>query len=143
MKTVFVSYAKEDFHIAEEFVNDMKLADNLDIWFGYERMMPGQNWELEIKNAISKADYFVCLLSDNSIHKIGFVQSELSIALDLQSRRPIFTPYIIPVVKITNCNLDHPELSKLHAVDYFSNRKSSLKTILQIVLLSSIYTKKD
>ena len=57
----------------------------------------GQNWDFEIKRALSRASLIVAFFSENSITKRGYVQRELKIALDKYSERLADDIYIIPV----------------------------------------------
>ena len=46
-------------------------------------LLPGQDWEREIKKAISESDFFIILLSEKCLSKRGFVQSELRSSFEI------------------------------------------------------------
>ncbi len=80
MKKVFLSYAREDLKIAKKIYND--LADKgINVWLDDNALIPGQNWRYEITQAIKGSNYFLALLSSNSVSKIGYVQKELKLAV--------------------------------------------------------------
>ena len=67
-KTVFISYAREDSAAAKRLYRDLKDA-GLTPWLDNESLLPGQNWELEIRKAIKRSTYFLVVLSSNSADK--------------------------------------------------------------------------
>lgn len=48
---VFISYAREDWEIAERVWGDLKRA-GIDAWIDRKELLPGQNWKTEISKAI-------------------------------------------------------------------------------------------
>jgi hypothetical protein len=73
-KKVFISYAREDIVF--------------DPWFDKESLLLGDEWRIAIVTAIKKCDYFLALLSSNSVQKSGFVQKELREALSALEELP-------------------------------------------------------
>jgi len=57
-KLVFISYAKEDSDAARRIYNDLRVA-GLNPWLDKESLLPGQNWEIEIRKAIKSSRYFI------------------------------------------------------------------------------------
>ena len=45
------------------------VRDGVDAWLDKEKILPGQNWELEIKNALFDADVIVVCVSKESVSK--------------------------------------------------------------------------
>jgi hypothetical protein len=74
-RTVFISYAREDFDAARILYDDLRAA-GLIPWLDKESLLPGQQWEIEIKKAIENSTYFLAVLSSNSVDKRGYVQKE-------------------------------------------------------------------
>jgi hypothetical protein len=66
-------------------------------WLDIEDLLPGQEWVSSIQSAIHEADFFLVFLSEASVSKRGYVQKEISVALDVLSQRKEGETYIIPV----------------------------------------------
>lgn len=129
---VFISYAREDYEIAKKLYDDLEEAGVIP-WMDDENLLPGQNWKMGISEAISESDYFIALLSNNSITKKGYVQKELLKALDVLDGYPPDQIYMIPV-RIDNCLPKHKKLHELNWVNLFSSYESCFKRILQVLL---------
>lgn len=86
-------------------------------WLDREELLPGQNWAVEISKALDASDVILVCLSKNSISKEGFVQKEISFALDKALEKPEGMIFIIPV-KLEECELPR-SLSRYHWVDLF------------------------
>ena len=74
--SVFLSHASQDKPIVREFYKRL-ITDGYDAWLDEEKLLPGQDWETEIENAINKTDVVMIFLSKNSITKDGYIQKEL------------------------------------------------------------------
>ena len=83
---IFLSYARDDFETVQRIHNDLKRF-GLDIWLDKESILGGQNWKVEVKKAIRKSNYFLAILSKNSVSHEGYVQKELRVALDMLELR--------------------------------------------------------
>jgi DNA-binding response OmpR family regulator len=70
--------------------------DGFDPWLDEKKLKPGDDWQLEIKKAVRNSDVVVVCLSQNSITKSGFVQTEIKTALDVTEEKPDETVFIIP-----------------------------------------------
>lgn len=127
MKNVFISYAKEDQIVAKKLYRHLKEA-GLEAWLDSEDLIPGQRWKYEIKKAISNCDYFVALLSSNSVNKRGYVQKELKIALDVLDTFPPSDIFLIPV-RLDDCQPTDERLSEIHRVDLFPFLKGFKKLV--------------
>lgn len=130
---IFLSYAHEDIGIAKKIYSDLKRF-NLDIWFDNESLLGGQNWKFEINKAIKNSTKFIALLSKESIDKVGYVQKELKIALEMLDNHPLSKTYILPV-RIEDCEPMDERLSDLHWIDVFPERnyEKGIHKILRIV----------
>jgi len=130
-KKVFISYAVEDKNIALRLYNDLS-QEGVELWIDRENLIPGQNWEMEIKKAIKKSAYFLALVSTKSIDKKGFTQKELKYALDILDEEPFSDIYIVPV-RIDDCRPIYGKLQDLHWVDLFPSYEEGLKKILMVL----------
>ncbi|QBR12566.1 toll/interleukin-1 receptor domain-containing protein [Sphingobacterium sp. CZ-2] len=103
---VFISYAKEDYVFAEKLY-DFLAENNFKPWLDKKNLLPGQEWDFEIKKGLRDANYVILLLSDNSVQKRGYVQREFKIALKYYEEKLEDDIYLIPI-KINKC--DVPDL---------------------------------
>ncbi len=90
--------------------------DGVDAWLDKEKLLPGQDWELEIRKAVREADVVVVCLS-KQFNQAGFRQKEVRLALDTAMEKPEGEIFIIPA-RLEECdNLE--SLRKWHWVDLF------------------------
>jgi len=95
------------------------LGDKIEPWLDDEKLLPGQDWNLEIRKAVRKADVVIVCLSRGSINKTGYVQKELRYALDIADEVPDGEIFLIPL-KLEDC--DVPErLKNRQWVNYFED----------------------
>lgn len=134
---VFISYAKEDRDAATRLYSDL-FTKGVDAWIDIEKLLPGQNWEYEINNAIKESNYFIILLSTQSVGKKGFVQNELDMAFDLLGGLSSGEVFVIPV-RIDDCTIVDTRISELHCADLFVSYENALTKICEIVLNDHIY----
>ncbi len=94
------------------------VADGVDAWLDKEKLLPGQDWELEIRKAVREADLVIVCLS-KQFNKAGFRQKEVRLALDTALEKPKGEIYIIPA-RLEECEtLD--DLRQWHWVDLFED----------------------
>jgi hypothetical protein len=115
---IFLSYAKEDSERVGLIYKELKEA-GYQPWMDNHDISPGQNWQFEIKNAISICNAAIIVLSSKSVSKTGYVQVELKEFLEQRKRRPERSIYLIPV-RLEPCAIPH-ELSDLHYADLFDS----------------------
>lgn len=122
---VFISYAKEDYDFAEKLF--IYLSENGFIpWLDKQRLLPGQQWDFEIKKGLREANYVILLLSDNSVQKRGYVQREFKLALKFYEEKLEDDIYLIPL-KINKCIV--PE--SLSSFQWIEIENYSFDSILQ------------
>jgi TIR domain len=93
------------------------LDDDIQPWFDEEDILPGQDWELAIRNAIRGSDVVLVCLSRASVSKVGYLQKEIKHVLDVADEQPEGTIFLIPV-RLEPC--DVPErLRRWQWVDMF------------------------
>ncbi len=113
---IFICYAQEDIDQARQIY--MRLEDEgYDPWIDKEKLVGGQDWELEIAKAIEESSFFLACLSSNSVNKEGYVQRELKKGMDVLERQPEGRIYLIPV-KLEDCQVPF-KLGKWQWVDLF------------------------
>ncbi|MBW4635065.1 MAG: toll/interleukin-1 receptor domain-containing protein [Iphinoe sp. HA4291-MV1] len=115
---VFLCHSSDDKPTVRELYKQL-LNEEFQPWLDEENILPGQNWELEIKKAVQSADVIIICLSKNSVNKIGYIQKEIKFALDIAERQPEGSIFIVPM-KIDNCNVPQ-RLSDYQWLDWFTN----------------------
>jgi hypothetical protein len=126
---VFISYASEDYTSAESLF-DFLVKNDFDPWLDKKHILPGQDWNSEIRLALKKADFVILLLSNVSVRKRGYVQREFKIAIEYCEERIPGDIYIIPC-KLDNCE-PPAELLKYQWVEL--NSPNSFTLILNSLL---------
>lgn len=116
--SVFICHASEDKAAARHLYKQLK-SDGYLPWLDEEDLLPGQDWEMEIRRAVQQSDVVLVCLSVSSIGKTGYVQKEIKFALDAADERPDGDIYIIPA-RIQECQIPD-RLSKLQWVDTFAS----------------------
>ena len=92
--------------------------DGVDAWFDKAKLLPGQDWEFEIRKAVREADVVVVCLS-KQFNQAGFRQKEVRLALDTAMEKPEGEIFIIPA-RLEECdNLE--SLRKWYWVDLFED----------------------
>lgn len=113
---VFLSYAHEDRAAVRKLYLDLRSA-GFTPWLDEEDILPGQDWELEIRRSMKDSDFCILCLSQTSVAKRGYIQREMKRALDLLDEFPEGSIYLVPA-RIDNCPV--PEsLTRRQWVDLF------------------------
>jgi len=116
MLKVFMCHSTEDKMPIREFYKKLCLK-GVDAWLDEEKLLPGQDWQLEIEKAIQSSHIVLVFLSNNSITKAGFIHKEIKRALDVADKQPNGTIFIIPA-RLEICEV--PEIFRyLQRVDLF------------------------
>jgi hypothetical protein len=100
---VFLSYGSEDRDSVRTIHSKLR-EDGVEAWFDECELLPGQDWNLAIRQAVRKSDAILVCLSSRSVRKEGYIQKEIKLALDIAEEKPEGTIFIIPV-KLDSCEL--------------------------------------
>jgi formylglycine-generating enzyme required for sulfatase activity len=73
-------------------------------WLDAENLLPGQDWQVEIPQALLASDAIIVCLSKNSVNKEGYVQKEITFALDKAQEKLAGAIFIIPA-KLEECDV--------------------------------------
>ncbi len=112
----FLCHASEDKEAVRELYARL-CTDGFAPWLDEEDLLPGQDWELEVRKAVRGADVVLVCLSSKAVSKRGFIQKEIKFALDVADEQPEGAIFVIPV-RLEAC--DVPErLKGRHWVDLF------------------------
>lgn len=129
MKSVFISYAKEDIDAARRIHQDLEVAGHSP-WLDSAEILPGQRWAAKIVEAIRQSDYVLTLLSNRYLNKRGYVQKEMRIALEVLEEHPKSKIFIIPA-RLEECAPEEEAIKELQWVDLFPSWETGLKTIVR------------
>ena len=103
----------------------------IDVWLDEENLKPGQDWQFEVKKAVRNSDVILVCLSRASVNREGFIQKEITFALDVADEKPEGTIFLIPA-KLEEC--DVPErLRRWHWVSLFE--ESGIERLLSSLLV--------
>ncbi len=99
---VFLCHASQDKPAVWKLYRYLK-QHGVKPWLDQADLLPGEDWEVEIPNALFLSDIILVCLSKNSVDKEGYVQKEISFALDKALEKP-GKIFIIPV-KLEECDI--------------------------------------
>jgi hypothetical protein len=103
MPQIFISYAPEDEEKVERLYR--KLSDaGFKPWMDKKDLLPGEQRQFRIPQAIRRSDFFVVCLSVNSTDRRGWIQREIKQALEIWQERLESDIYLIPV-QLEDCQV--------------------------------------
>lgn len=114
---IFISYSSGDRPQVEKLYKFL-LAQGADPWFDQEKLLPGQDWNLEIHKGLDEADVILLCLSKKSVSKEGYIQKEMRLALDMALEMPEGRIFLIPA-RLEQCDLPY-RLKSYQWVDLFA-----------------------
>lgn len=115
--TVFLCHAHEDRESIFK-IYDLLTKDGVDAWLDKKKLLPGQEWELEIRKAVRDADVIIVCLSKR-FNQEGFRQKEVRLALDTAMEKPEGEIFIIPA-RLDECDVIE-SLKRWQWVDIFQD----------------------
>lgn len=114
---MFLCHSSGDKNAVRQLFDRLSAVPYVSPWLDEKNLLPGQDWNLEITRAVKEAECVVVCLSHSSINKEGYVQKEISFALDVAQEKPEGTIYLIPV-RLEACQ-PPTRLERWHYVDLF------------------------
>jgi hypothetical protein len=132
---VFLCHASQDKPVVRDLYQRLKSETWIDPWLDEERLLPGQDWNLEIEKAVESSDAVIVCVSSTSVAKEGYVQKELRQVLNIALEKLEGAIFVLPV-KLDDCPLPR-QLKDKQALDYFPASQQAaaydrLKTSLKI-----------
>ena len=129
--SVFLCHASQDKPAVRELYKRLSAEKWIDPWLDEENLLPGQDFDFEINNALRDADAIIICLSKISVAKEGYVNKEIRRALDIADEKPEGAIYVIPL-RLAECEPSFERLKKLHWAAYFAaNAHEKLMTALR------------
>ena len=116
---IFLCHVSDDKPKVRQLHNKLA-ADGYDAWLDEEKLLPGQEWQIEIPKAVRNADVIIVCLSERFIVKEGYGQKEIKLALDVADEKPEGTIFIVPA-KLEECKVPD-RLIRWHWVDLFKQK---------------------
>jgi hypothetical protein len=112
---VFLCHSRSDRDLVKALYDSLR-SNGIDAWLDKEKLLAGQDRELEIRKAVRESDVVVACLS-RQFNQAGLQQREVRLALETAMEKPEGEIFIIPA-RLEEC--DTPEsLKKWHPVDLF------------------------
>jgi hypothetical protein len=133
---VFISYVHKDARRVDELEDKLKAA-GLEVWRDKAEIRPGQDWQQEIKRAISEnaLAFLACFSSNSMSEPTSYINEELKLAVEQFKQRNSGEPWLIPV-RFDDCQLpeldlgDQRTLVGLQRVDLFGREREKNANIL-------------
>ena len=124
---VFLSHSSRDRKIANEIAEVLR-SNTIPVWYSTTNIVGAQQWHDEIGAALKRCDWFILLLSPQSV-KSKWVKRELLFALNSDR----FEKRIIPAL-YRDCDTDLLSwtLSAFQTVDFKGTRSQSYRALLRI-----------
>jgi hypothetical protein len=113
---VFLCHSSDDKPIVRNLYQQLR-DYNVDPWLDEVKILPGQDWNLEIRRAMRNSDIIVICLSREFIVKEGYGQKEIKWAQDRAMEKPTGTIFLIPL-RLEECEVPE-DLQSYQRVDYF------------------------
>jgi hypothetical protein len=113
----FLCHSSSDKVAVRRLYTQLRTAKWIDPWLDEEELLPGENWDLEIRKAVKSSDIVIVCLSRSSVNKEGYLQKEIKHALDIADEKPEGTIYVVPL-KLDACDVPD-RLSTWQWVNYF------------------------
>jgi hypothetical protein len=113
---VFLCHAALDKATVRELCTRLSSA-GVDAWLDEAKLLPGQDWRLEITKALRNSDAVIVCLSHHAVAKEGFVQREVKYALDIADEKPEGAIFVLPVL-FDDCEVPF-RLRQFHWIRYF------------------------
>jgi hypothetical protein len=115
---VFLRHASDDKPIVRDLYARLQ-RDGFRPWFDEQDILPGQQWETEIRKAVRRSSTILICLSQHSLSKSGYVHKEIRFALDIADEKPDDVIFLIPV-RLENCTVPD-RLQRFQWVDLYSD----------------------
>jgi hypothetical protein len=139
-RRVFISYVREDSEAIDRLAHALR-GSGFDVWLDRTDLLPGMNWQSEIKSAIQAGDYFIACFSPRYAAKqVSYMNEELIVAIEQLRRMPRTRRWFIPVM-LEKCDI--PELpiglgetlDNLHYADFSRDWDAAFQTVVRSLSL--------
>jgi formylglycine-generating enzyme required for sulfatase activity len=101
---VFLCHSSHDKPIVRELYQKLGAEGWIDPWLDEKKLLPGQDWNMEIEKAVETSHIVLVFLTNNSVNKEGYIQRELRRVLDVALNMTEDTIFVIPL-KLEECEM--------------------------------------
>jgi formylglycine-generating enzyme required for sulfatase activity len=135
---VFLCHSSNDKPAVRELYQKLRAEAWVDPWLDQEKLLPGQDWDLEIEKAVQTSDAVIVLLSDSAVKKEGYIQKELRFALSVALEKPEETIFIIPL-RLDDCFMPR-SLKTIQYIDCFPHERidSAFEKVIESLKIRAI-----
>jgi hypothetical protein len=116
--TVFLCHSSKDKPRVRPLYAQLKRG-GFSPWLDEEDILAGEPWEKAITNAVRSSHAVLVCLSKDSVSKAGFLQKEITFALQVAEEQPEGSIFIIPL-RLEDCKVPD-RLSRWQWLDYFED----------------------
>lgn len=116
---VFLCHSSNDKPVVRKLYQRLYSRQGIDPWLDEARLLPGEQWDIEITKAVKQSDAVIVCISKDSVGKEGYMQKEIKRALDIADGKPEGTIFIIPL-KLEECEMPD-RLSQWQWVNYYED----------------------
>ena len=101
---VFLCHSSKDKPSVRRYYDRLRQENGVEPWLDEVSLLPGVDWDIEIRSAVRSSDVVLVFLSKYSINKEGYIQKEIKQALDIADEKPEKTIFIIPL-RLEKCEV--------------------------------------
>jgi len=121
---VLISHSSRDRQVARELYLQLNAEGWMDLWFIESNLLPSQNWDLEIREAVKNCNVVIVLISKNSTKREAYFYPNPGFVHDmLQSRRK--KKVIVIPLKLENTKIP-TYFETSGAINYFPKNQRQL-----------------
>ena len=120
---VFLCHSSYDKPVVRELYKMLAAEGWIDPWLDENKLLPGQDWNMEIEKAVETSHIVLVFLTNNSVNKEGYVQKELRLVLDVALNMPEETIFVVPI-KLEDCQMPR-RLGSWQWLNYFPPKEQS------------------
>ena len=124
---VFLSYAHTDKMFAKKVASELEI-NGMKVWWDFDGLKGGQDWQKEIERGIKQCDFFLVALSPDAVNS-EWVGNEILYASNAQKT-------IIPL-HLKKCDIPIGLIKKQYIDFENQTQKSAIKELLEILKLNS------
>jgi hypothetical protein len=128
-RIIFISHASEDKEYAYRLYDDLKKR-GFNPWLDKENLVPGKDWNVQIRETIKKCKYFLPLFSSTSVLKEGYVQEEFDLAHDLGNM--VEEQMSIIPIRLDECDIPE-KFRKKQFQDMFQDWNEAVNKIIKVI----------
>jgi formylglycine-generating enzyme required for sulfatase activity len=135
---VFLCHSSKDDSIGRQLYHQLDNEGWMDVWFIDAKLLPSQNWTLEISNGLEIADAVIVVLSKNSNIEENTHYPNWAFASSVLHKRQNEQVFLIPLL-VDDCEVPM-DLSELKSIKYFPKRERKF-AYQQMLARLQIYAK--